>query len=127
MSLGRQLVNPGQLTQITVQMRGSDDVDCGQIPLIKITMAENNGVSLLRDAHFALIKGNLERKVNSTELCDTSTGVILLRVVYNTVVGQWFVHICHICDNVTTLLCITLTLHNLFVTPQKLPIPFSLL
>lgn len=28
---------------LRLQMRGSDDVDCGQIPLIKITMAENAG------------------------------------------------------------------------------------
>ena len=45
-------------------------------------------MSLLRDTHFALIKGNLERKVNSTELCDTSTAVILLSKVHNTVVRQ---------------------------------------
>lgn len=49
---------------LSLQMSWSDDVDCGQIPLIKVTIAETlqHWLGLLRDAHFALITGNLERK-----------------------------------------------------------------
>lgn len=49
---------------LSLQMSWSDNCGCGQIPLIKVTMAETlqRWVGLLWDAHFALITGNLERK-----------------------------------------------------------------
>lgn len=69
---------------LRLQMRGSDDVDGGQIPLIKNTMAENTATLACLywgTPTLPLLKETWRGKVNSTELCDTSTGVILLSIV----------------------------------------------
>ena len=94
---------------LRLQMRGSDDVGCGQIPLIKITMAEN-AATLARlcwgTTTLPLLKETWRGKVNSAELSDP---VILLKTVYNTAVEQWFAHICHISH-----MCITFSSILLF-------------